>query len=79
MKKSLLLVVALLTTFAVKAQQIAVVSSDGNTTLYQDLNEAITDASSGSVIYLPGGGFQLKDEDHQEPHHHGRQPPRGCR
>lgn len=62
MKKSLLLVVALLTTFAVKAQQIAVVSSDGNTTLYQDLNEAITDASSGSVIYLPGGGFQLKDE-----------------
>ena len=62
MKKSLLIVVALLTTFAVKAQQIAVVSSDGNTTLYQDLNEAITDASSGSVIYLPGGGFQLKDE-----------------
>lgn len=62
MKKSLIILAALLATIAVKAQQIAVVSASGSTSLYQDLNEAITGASSGSVIYLPGGGFQLKDE-----------------
>lgn len=43
------------------AQQIAVVS-DGTTTMYQTLKDAITDAPGGSVIYLPGGGFQIADD-----------------
>ena len=43
------------------AQQIAVVS-DGTTTMYQTLKDAITGAPGGSVIYLPGGGFQIADD-----------------
>lgn len=43
------------------AQQIAVVS-DGTTTMYQTLKDAITSAPGGSVIYLPGGGFQIADD-----------------
>lgn len=63
MKKSIITVlVALLATMGVNAQQIAVVSEGGTTTLFQTLDEAVTGASSGSVIYLPGGGFQIKDE-----------------
>ena len=42
------------------AQQIAVVSS-GKTTIYQTLQKAIEEALPGSVIYLPGGGFQIPD------------------
>lgn len=44
------------------AQQIAVVSSDGATKMYQTLADAIGGATSGSVIYLPGGGFQISDD-----------------
>lgn len=43
------------------AQQIAVVSEGGSTDVYQTLQEAIEGASNGSVIYLPGGGFQILD------------------
>lgn len=44
------------------AQQIAVVSEDGETTVYQTLPQAIDGAEPGSVIYLPGGGFPISDE-----------------
>lgn len=43
------------------AQQIAVVSEDGTTTICQTLQAAIESASDGCVIYLPGGGFPLPD------------------
>lgn len=44
------------------AQQIAVVSEGGETTIYQTLQSAIEGASDGSVIYLPGGAFSISDE-----------------
>ena len=43
------------------AQQIAVVSESGETTVYQTFQAAIEGASEGSVIYLPGGSFSLPD------------------
>lgn len=52
------MIVALLATVTVQAQQIAVVS--GSTTkMCQTLADAIGAATNGSVIYLPGGGFQI--------------------
>lgn len=42
------------------AQQIAVVTGSSTRT-YQTLKQAIEGASNGSVIYLPGGGFQIGD------------------
>lgn len=63
MKKVFLsLFVAMMALVAVKAQQIAVVSKTGSTSVYQTLKEAIEGASDGSVIYLPGGGFQIADD-----------------
>lgn len=62
MKNAILaLLVALVTTSSVKAQQIAVVSESGETTLYRTLQKAIEGALPGSVIYLPGGGFTIAD------------------
>jgi hypothetical protein len=62
MKKFVLsLFVAMMATVAVKAQQIAVVSSEG-TSIYRSLAAAIAAATNNSVIYLPGGGFPLSDE-----------------
>ena len=55
------MIVALMATVAARAQQIAVVS-DGTTTLYHTLQEAIEGAPTGSVIYLPGGGFPISDD-----------------
>lgn len=43
------------------AQQIAVVSGSGSTSIYQTFEAAINGAEPGSVIYLPGGGFPLPD------------------
>ena len=43
------------------AQRISVVSPNGETALYTDLNLAIQGAQAGSTIYLPSGGFQLSD------------------
>jgi hypothetical protein len=63
MKKVLIpLFVALMTTVVVQAQQIAVVTKDGATTLHRTLQDAIEASSGGSVIYLPGGGFPISDE-----------------
>ena len=49
-------------TAVAQAQQISVVSSNGATTLYSTLKDAIEGASEGSVIYLPGGGFPISDD-----------------
>lgn len=43
------------------AQQIAEVSPNGQTTMYQTLQKAVEGAVNGSVIYLPAGGFQIPD------------------
>jgi hypothetical protein len=52
---------ALAATVTLNAQQISVVDPQGATTLYVDLNLAIQGASSGSTVYLSGGGFQAND------------------
>ncbi len=63
MKKLLLtLFLTVMVSAVAQAQQISVVSSNGATTLYSTLQEAIEGASNGSVIYLPGGGFPISDE-----------------
>jgi len=63
MRKRILLaaIAAIMGTAVAMAQQIAVVSESGTTDVYQTLQEAIEGASDGSVIYLPGGGFQIHD------------------
>ncbi len=63
MRKRILLaaIAAIMGTAVSVAQQIAVVSESGSTDVYQTLTEAIEGASNGSVIYLPGGGFQIHD------------------
>lgn len=62
MKRKLLMAVLAMMSMAAWAQNIAVVSPSNTTTICQTLDEAISKATSGSVIYLPGGGFQIKDE-----------------
>jgi hypothetical protein len=63
MRKRLFLaaLAAIVGTATAIAQQIAVVSEGGSTNVFQTLTEAIEGASDGSVIYLPGGGFQIDD------------------
>ncbi len=63
MRKRILLaaIAAIMGTAVAMAQQIAVVSENGTTDVYQTLQEAIEGASDGSVVYLPGGGFQIHD------------------
>ena len=53
---------AVMAVVAVNAQQIAVVSGGGATSVYQTLAKAIEEADPGSTIYLPGGGFQISDD-----------------
>ena len=62
MKKIFLIAVAFVATITVGAQNIAVVSPSNSTKLFQELDKAIDEAESGSIIYLPGGAFQIKDE-----------------
>ena len=64
MKKIFLLtaLAVLLAVASATAQQIAVVSENGETTVFQTLPAAIEGASDGSVIYLPGGGFNISDD-----------------
>lgn len=62
MKKFLLsLFFALIAISSVQAQQISVVSPGGATTLHRTFQQAIEGADPGSIIYLPGGGFNLPD------------------
>ena len=62
MKKIVLSLVLMIAAVTISAQQIAVVSSSGNTTMYQTLGEAISGASNNSVIYLPAGAFQISGD-----------------
>lgn len=62
MKKVVLSLVLMIAAVTVSAQQIAVVSSNGTTTMCQTFEDAISKASSNSVIYLPAGGFQISDD-----------------
>lgn len=62
MKKVVLSLVLMIAAVTVSAQQIAVVSSSGATTMCQTLGDAISKATSSSVIYLPAGGFQISDD-----------------
>ena len=62
MKRFSSFLVATVITLTAAAQNIAVVSPSNNTTIYHSLDEAITEAAAGSVIYLPGGGVTVKDE-----------------
>lgn len=62
MKKIFSLVVALVATLSINAQQIAVVDEGGGTTLFRTLQAAIEGAKGGSVVYLPGGGFPISDD-----------------
>ena len=63
MKKIILtLFLAIMATTGLYAQQISVVSSGGETSLYRTLGEAIQGAAPNSVIYLPGGGFTISDD-----------------
>ena len=55
------LLLAIMALAATQAQQISVVTSGGATSLYTNLKDAIDGAASGSVIYLPGGGFPVGD------------------
>ncbi len=56
------LFVSVITATTISAQQIAVVSANGTTATYESLDEALTEAVDGSVVYLPGGGFSVKNE-----------------
>ncbi len=62
MKKTILIAVAILATMTALAQNIAVVNPSNNTTLYESLDEAITEADPGSVIYLPGGSLRISND-----------------
>jgi len=61
MKRILSIAVALVATITVGAQNIAVVSPSNSTKIYQTLDEAITNAEKGSIIYIPGGGFTVTE------------------
>ena len=50
MKKIFLLAVAFVATITVGAQNIAVVSPSNSTKLFQELDKAIDEAESGSII-----------------------------
>ena len=60
MKRNVFIAVAFFATMTANAQNIAVVNGN-STKVYQTLDEAITEAEDGSIIYLPGGGFQVTD------------------
>lgn len=59
-KVFLIIVVVILATVNVIAQQIAVVTGNA-TQVCQTLTEAIECAQDGSIVYLPGGGFAIHD------------------
>jgi hypothetical protein len=62
MKRNVLFAVAFFATLSANAQSIAAVSPSNVTTMYQTLDKAVTEADPGSVIYLPGGGFNISDD-----------------
>ena len=62
MKRNVLFAVAFFATLSASAQSIAAVSPSNATTMYQTLDDAVTKAAPGSIIYLPGGGFNISDD-----------------
>lgn len=44
------------------AQQIAVMNGAGATSVYYTLDDALNSIEDGSVVYIPGGAFKVKDE-----------------
>lgn len=58
-KKLFILCLAVVWATTMMAQNIAVVSPEGETSLYKTMNDAIDGAEAGSVVYLPGGVFQI--------------------
>ena len=58
----LILMFAMMAMVYSQAQQIAVVTKGGATSVHQTLQDAIEEADPGSTIYLPGGGFQISDD-----------------
>ncbi len=56
-----IIAIALISSLSVSAQQIAVVDGAGSTSVFKTLDEALSGAADGSTIYLPGGGFKIKD------------------
>ncbi|MBR4390354.1 MAG: hypothetical protein IKT00_14435 [Prevotella sp.] len=62
MKRKVFFAVAMVMSMAAWAQNIAVVSPSNSTDIYNTLDEAITNATPGSTIYLPGGGFVISDD-----------------
>ena len=62
MKRNVLFAVAFFATLSANAQSIAAVSPSNVTTMHQTLDDAVTKAEAGSIIYLPGGGFQINKD-----------------
>lgn len=62
MKRNVLFAVAFFATLAASAQNIAAVSPSNKTTMHQTLDDAVSEAENGSIIYLPGGGFQISSD-----------------
>ena len=60
-KKLFMLIVAFVCAATMAAQNIAVVSPGGQTTLYNTFPEAVEGAEDGSVVYLPGGVSTTND------------------
>jgi hypothetical protein len=58
---SLIAAMTIIVSINAHAQQIAVVTPQGATSIYTDLNLALQGAAAGSTIYLSGGGFQAND------------------
>lgn len=61
-KKLFIILMALVCTSMLMAQEITVVASNGTTHFYRTLALAIENATDNCVIYLPGGGFSLPDD-----------------
>ena len=61
-KKFFIILMALVCTSMLMAQEITVVASNGTTHFYQTFTQAIENATGNSVIYLPEGGFSLSDD-----------------
>jgi hypothetical protein len=60
-KKLIVMLVLMVMTITATAQKIAVVYESGTLRTAPTLKQAVENATDGSVIYLPAGGFQIGD------------------
>ncbi len=58
-KKFIFLCMAIAWATTIMAQNIAVVSPSGETSLYETFPAAVEGAEEGSTVYLPGGTFSI--------------------